>query len=153
MSKEPRRHVGKVSYKKPITKCKKPGTIALTFDDGPSNNTMGLLDILASYNARATFFIGANNMGKGEIDKNDAWIAAIKRMDADGHQVGSHTWSHPHMDNLGPEQRRVEMFKVERALVNIIGKYPTYMRSPYIQCNIKTGCMKDMSDLGYHVAN
>jgi peptidoglycan/xylan/chitin deacetylase (PgdA/CDA1 family) len=153
MSKEPRHHVGKVSYHKPITKCTKPGTVALTFDDGPSNNTMGLLDILANHKAKATFFIGGNNMGKGEVDKVGPWIAAIKRMDTDGHQVGSHTWSHPRMDNLNTQQRRTEMFKVERALVNIIGKYPTYMRSPYIQCSTKTGCMKDMSHLGYHVVN
>lgn len=124
----------------------------MTFDDGPSDNTMQLLDILATHGAKGTFFIGANINGKGEIDKTKKWVEAIKRMDAEGHQVGSHTWSHPHMDNLNSAQRKEEIYKTERALVNIIGKYPTYMRSPYIQCSKKTGCMQDMSKLGYHVA-
>ena len=121
----------------------------MTFDDGPSTNTWALLDMLAAAGARATFFIGANNGGKGEVDKNDTWVRAIRRMDADGHQVASHTWSHPHMNELTSHQRKEEMYKPERALANIIGKYPTYMRSPYVQCD--KHCMTDMNALNYHV--
>lgn len=125
----------------------------MTFDDGPSDNTQELLKLLAAAKAKATFFIGANNNHKGEIDKVDKWVSVIKRMDFDGHQVASHTWSHPHMDVIPSHERKEEMYKTERALANIIGKYPSYMRSPYIQCSTRTGCMKDMSTLGYHVVN
>jgi peptidoglycan/xylan/chitin deacetylase (PgdA/CDA1 family) len=48
--------------------CKNDKQIALTFDDGPFNFTMHLLDVLASYGAKATFFVTGNNMGKGQID-------------------------------------------------------------------------------------
>lgn len=125
----------------------------MTFDDGPSANTLELLKVLKDAGAKATFFIGANNNHKGEIDKVDRWVDSIKRMDFDGHQVASHTWSHPHMDKISSHQRKDEMYKTERALANIIGKYPSYMRSPYVQCSVKSGCMKDMSTLAYHVVS
>ena len=42
------------------------------------------------------------------------------------------------------------MFKNERTISNIIGKYPTYMRPPYSECNATSGCQDDMQRLGYH---
>ena len=44
------------------------------------------------------------------------------------------------------------MVKNERAIANIIGKYPTYMRPPYSQCSYDSGCWADMQTLGYHRA-
>lgn len=71
-----------------IEHCQNPGTIALTFDDGPYNYTSHVLDVLASYGAKATFFITGNNLGKGQIDiKDTGWPAIIRRMHAEGHQV------------------------------------------------------------------
>ena len=125
----------------------------MTFDDGPSKNTLGLLDLLRDNDAKATFFIGANNNHKGEIDITDRWVQAIKRMDFEGHQVASHGWSHPHLDATPSKQRKEEMYKTERALANILGKYPIYMRAPYIECSEETDCLKDMHDLGYHIVN
>jgi peptidoglycan/xylan/chitin deacetylase (PgdA/CDA1 family) len=130
-------------------KCKKPMTIAMTFDDGPSENTQQLLDILGHHGAKATFFISGNTNGKGPIDQLDKWVQAIRRMDAEGHQLGSHTWDHSHMDKISSNARREELLKNERALANIVGKYPTYMRSPYVECGEE--CMADMKALGYHV--
>lgn len=81
--------IGNVSYDGAgITQCKNPGTVALTFDDGPYNYTSHVLDVLASYGAKATFFITGNNLGKGQIDVEETgWPAIIRRMHADGHQV------------------------------------------------------------------
>lgn len=46
--------------------------------------------------------------------------------------------------------RKQQMAKNERAIANIIGKYPTYMRPPYSQCSPESGCQADMQSLGYH---
>jgi peptidoglycan/xylan/chitin deacetylase (PgdA/CDA1 family) len=81
--------VGNVSYDVGgFDHCKNPGTIALTFDDGPYNYTSHLLEVLAAYGAKATFFITGNNLGKGQIDiEETGWPDIIRRMHADGHQV------------------------------------------------------------------
>jgi peptidoglycan/xylan/chitin deacetylase (PgdA/CDA1 family) len=73
--------LGNVSYDSAgIDHCTTPGTIALTFDDGPYNYT--------SHGAKATFFITGNNLGKGQIDvEENGWPAVIRRMHAEGHQV------------------------------------------------------------------
>jgi hypothetical protein len=85
-----RPRLGNVTYSGPgIEHCTKPGTIALTFDDGPYNFTSHLLDVLAAYGAKATFFITGNNLGKGQIDiEETGWPNIIRRMHAEGHQVG-----------------------------------------------------------------
>lgn len=60
--------------------------IALTFDDGPSDETKKVLAILEKYNAKATFFIwGQRIKGREEI---------IKRIIKEGHEIGNHTFSH-----------------------------------------------------------
>lgn len=148
-----RQLVGKVSYEKMIDRCSTPRTIALTFDDGPSDNTGQVLDILHSYGAHATFFIAGNNNGKGPIDQTEKWVKLIRRIDAEGHQVASHGWSHPHMDKIPSWERKQDMYKNERAIANIIGRYPAYMRAPYIECSVDSGCMGDMKSLGYHVVS
>jgi peptidoglycan/xylan/chitin deacetylase (PgdA/CDA1 family) len=60
--------------------------IALTFDDGPSEETKKVLDILKRYNAKATFFIwGQRIKGREKI---------IKRILKEGHEIGNHSFSH-----------------------------------------------------------
>ncbi|KIW89695.1 uncharacterized protein Z519_09851 [Cladophialophora bantiana CBS 173.52] len=151
MSVDPRREKGQIEYGQFISNCYIPRTIALTYDDGPSENTEELLNILDEAGAKATFFIAGNSNGKGPIDTTSKWTDVIKRMVEDGHQVASHTWSHPDMDEMGSQDRRLDMAKNERALANILGKYPTYMRPPYLHCSNQSGCLSDMRDLGYHV--
>ena len=60
--------------------------IAITFDDGPSEETLSVLDILKKYDVKATFFI-VGKMIKGR----EHIIEAIKK---DGHEFGNHTFSH-----------------------------------------------------------
>ena len=85
----PRPLIGNVSYDGAgIMHCTKPGALALTFDDGPYNYTSHLLDVLAAYGAKATFFITGNNLGKGQIDiEENGWPNLLRRMHAEGHQV------------------------------------------------------------------
>jgi peptidoglycan/xylan/chitin deacetylase (PgdA/CDA1 family) len=147
---DPRPQLGEIEYGEYIMDCKVPGTVAMTFDDGPNVYTGELLDKLKVAGAKATFMISANNNGR-QIDQGDVWSELLKRMIDEGHQVASHTWSHPHMDAITSEDRKMEMAKTERAIANIIGKYPTYMRPPYSQCESKSGCQKDMKDMGYSI--
>jgi peptidoglycan/xylan/chitin deacetylase (PgdA/CDA1 family) len=106
--------------------------------------------MLKSWDAKATFFITGNNIGKGQIDNAALpWPNLIKRMYNEGHQIASHTWSHQDLSSLTQQQRLQQMHSLEMALRNILGLFPTYMRPPYSSC---TGqCQTDMADLGYHV--
>lgn len=145
-----RTQLGEVPYGVGFYKCKAPNTIALTFDDGPYFYTNDVLDLLAQYNAKATFFVTGINIGKGAIDdETTPWPAMIRRMIAEDHQIASHTWSHADLSTLDESNRRAEMVKLEMALRNLIGRFPTYMRPPYSSCN--ANCQATMNDLGYHI--
>lgn len=143
-----RTKLGSVSYGgEGIYNCVTPGTVAITYDDGPQKTyTSHILDVLATYNAKATFFVTGNNINKGEIDITQEFIDVIKRADAAGHQIASHTWTHLDLSAVSQIDRKNQMWKNEMALRNILGKIPTYMRPPYSSC---TGqCETDMADLG-----
>jgi len=133
-----------------IYTCQKPGTVAITYDDGPYIYTDRVLDQFASYGFKATFFVTGINIGKGAIDTTAQWSNVIKRMVAEGHQVASHTWSHQDLSAITDAQRYDQMVKNEMAIRNIIGKYPTYMRPPYSSCN--EACQTVMKNLGYVVS-
>ena len=57
----PRPQFGSVPYGVPITRCNTPGTVAITFDDGPYVYTSELLDLLARYGTKSTFFVNGLN--------------------------------------------------------------------------------------------
>ena len=105
-----------------ITSCTVPGTIAITFDDGPYIYTQQILDTLKSNGVTATFFVNGQNTSPSEwrcsirsrrsISADEMCIgqnwgdimsadsqASVKRAVAEGHQIGSHsTWT----PSLGP---------------------------------------------------
>ncbi|MEC5161192.1 peptidoglycan-N-acetylglucosamine deacetylase [Janthinobacterium sp. CG_23.3] len=63
------------------------GAMALTFDDGPDPlHTPALLDLLAAHGVKASFFV----IG----DKVSGQAALMRRIAAEGHAIGGHTWSH-----------------------------------------------------------
>lgn len=145
--------VGSVPYGGNGTfRCTKPGTVAITYDDGPQKKfTEHILDQFKSYNAKATFFVTGNNINKGQLDV--VYTDVIKRMSAEGHQIASHTWTHLDLSEISSEDRKNQIFMNEMAIRNILGKIPTYLRPPYSSCTEKSGCQKDMADLGYHITN
>ncbi|CAI6256713.1 unnamed protein product [Periconia digitata] len=149
----PRTQLGSIEYGgEGIYPCREPGTVAITYDDGPYIYTDGVLDLFAQYNMKATFFITGNNLGKGPIDDAATpWPAVITRMMNEGHQVASHTWSHQDLSAITHDQRVEQMVNNEMALRNILQKFPTYMRPPYSSCTAASGCEQDMKDLGYVV--
>ncbi|KAI5194639.1 glycoside hydrolase/deacetylase [Aureobasidium subglaciale] len=125
------------------SKCSKPGVFALAFDDGPGAYTQELINTLNTAGAKATFFFTGTLYG---CIYNRA--AAVKAAYNSGHQVASHTWTHPQtLDSMSVAQLTTEMQKLETAFVNIIGVKPTYMRPPYLKTggNVPTA----MRNLGY----
>ncbi|PBP19976.1 chitin deacetylase [Diplocarpon rosae] len=132
-----------------ITTCTVPGTIALTFDDGPSIYTPQLLDILARYGVKATFFIIGGG-DRGHIDDwSQPWPSILERMHSEGHQLASHTWTHADLSTLTWDGMDAEIMNNENAFMNVFGFAPTYLRPPYLSCN--DGCMQILASLGYHV--
>ncbi len=102
------------------------GTVALTFDDGPSPiYTPQVLAILKKYNVKATFFV----MGWAAKKYPDL----IRQMIADGHAVASHTWSHPMLTKISQQQLQMEIVrpKIEIEKAMGIGKPPVCVRPPF----------------------
>ncbi|KAJ5155244.1 hypothetical protein N7492_008047 [Penicillium capsulatum] len=127
-----------------INHCTIPGTIAVTFDDGPYIYTAKMLDTLTEHGVRATFFL--NGVNKGSID---AFPDLVQRALAEGHQLGSHTWNHPFLHTLDYPAIVTQMTQLEDAFSRIVGFFPTYMRTPYLMFNDVV--LTAMNDLGYHV--
>lgn len=133
--------------------CETPGTVAITYDDGPYTFTTNVLNLFKSYNFQATFFVTGINIGKGSIDdESKLWPGMLRKMITDKHQIASHTWSHQDLSTLTKEGRYEQMIRLEMALYNVIGKFPAYMRPPYSSCTPGSGCEQDMADLGYVVS-
>jgi peptidoglycan-N-acetylglucosamine deacetylase len=100
--------------------------VAMTFDDGPSaETTPRLLDILKERNIKVTFFeIGQN------AERNPA---IVKRILAEGHEIGNHSWTHPQLSKLSDERVTEEITKTQDAIKNASGSgyTPTLLRPPY----------------------
>jgi peptidoglycan/xylan/chitin deacetylase (PgdA/CDA1 family) len=98
--------------------------IAMTFDDGPSaENTPRLLDILKQRGIKATFFLIGQN---AEANPN-----IVKRILAEGHEIGNHTWTHPQLSKLPDDKVKTEIGKTQDAIKAASGYTPTILRPPY----------------------
>ena len=130
--------------------CTRPGTIALTFDDGPTEHvTHELLDLLKKENAKASFFVSGISAGKGQLDTTPARLHMVRRMFEEGHYIGSHGFSHARYNELSTLGRKNDLVRNEVMIRNLISAYPTYMRLPYGECNDQ--CFADIHGLGYHI--
>ncbi|KAF3393778.1 putative peptidoglycan-N-acetylglucosamine deacetylase [Penicillium rolfsii] len=127
-----------------INNCTIPNTIAIAFDDGPYIYTEQILDILANAGIHATFFL--NGDWKGNINNLSH---VVKRTLAEGHQIGSHSWSHLNLTTLPYAKIISEMTTLEFAFLRILGFIPTYMRAPWLHVNKLV--LDVMADLRYHV--
>ncbi len=103
--------------------------VYMTFDDGPSTYTPQYLDLLAQYNAHATFFI---------IGQQAATYADTLRAEATaGHYLASHTWDHANLTQITREQFFEEIDSTHQAIIDAAGdlftldKTVAYLRPPY----------------------
>ncbi|HEY8005042.1 MAG TPA: polysaccharide deacetylase family protein, partial [Phenylobacterium sp.] len=101
-----------------------PGWVALTFDDGPDGRwTPKILDILKAKHAPATFFVIGKNMA--------AKPGLVAREVREGHNVGSHTWTHPDISKVPAAQTAVELSATQRLFETITGRSMRLFRPPY----------------------
>lgn len=116
---------------------RKTKTLALTFDDGPKAGvTDRLLDELDKRGVKATFF-----MIGSQLEGNEA---IIKRMYADGHQLGCHTWSHVQMTLLPEQDQQEEILKWYSEISSIVGDFNYCIRPPYGAVNNKVCACLDI---------
>jgi len=102
--------------------------IALTFDDGPDPSfTPRVLDTLAKHDARGTFFLIAERAARAP--------EVVRDMVARGHEIGSHSWSHPSLWLCGPRRTAAEIDRAQDALTDLTGTAPRFFRPPWGMVN------------------
>jgi len=101
-----------------------PKKIAITFDDGPDPEwTPKILDILKEKGVKATFFlIGV---------EAERYASLTKRIYAEGHEIGNHTFTHPDISNVSKRYFEVELNLTERFFEGKLGVKPVLFRPPY----------------------
>lgn len=98
--------------------------VFLTFDDGPTSEmTSGLLDALARYDARATFFLIGAHAAEHPHLVRDLYEA--------GHRIGNHTWTHPDAWTTPHDVVRRQLSETTRHLEDVTGAPVRVMRPPY----------------------
>ena len=103
------------------------GLLALTFDDGPRRSTTtALLDGLAERGVKATFFLVGGRVANGMED-------LVERMDAEGHQIGIHTYDHVALTGLNRADFDAQVGRTRRLLTGILGHDGFALRPPYGQ--------------------
>jgi peptidoglycan-N-acetylglucosamine deacetylase len=98
--------------------------IAITFDDGPhATLTPKLLDLLAARKVKATFFVVGQCVAE--------YPEITRRIVRDGHEIASHSWSHPNLSKMSDEAVRGQLQRTSDAIKAAAGVTPTVMRPPY----------------------
>lgn len=104
--------------------------IAITFDDGPTEFTSQILDVLKQFNAKATFFcIGI------QIEKNPE---IFKRIYDEGHLIGNHSYSHSNSIGFFSVERVLnEIQQNDQLITSYLNKKPKFYRPPFGVTNPK----------------
>ena len=97
--------------------------LALTFDDGPSESTPRLLDLLDRHSARATFFMCGQNARR--------YPAIARAVVAAGHEIGNHSYSHPNLLFRSPRFIDREIRLAQETLYSLTGLAPRLFRAPF----------------------
>jgi len=117
----------------------KPRQIALTFDDGYVNVLENAVEALAQTQFKAIQFLPVNFLGKsnewdvalGEASEPIMDASQVRDWLAAGHDIGSHTLTHPFLTRLAPEQAREEIFASKKKLEDLFGRPLEHFCYPY----------------------
>lgn len=97
--------------------------VYLTFDDGPSDNTDEILDVLAEYQVKATFFV------VGKTDEHSK--AMYRRIVEEGHTLALHSYSHKYSSIYQSlDAYKKDLTKLSDLLYDVTGVRPKYVRFP-----------------------
>ncbi|GDY56756.1 hypothetical protein SVIO_073790 [Streptomyces violaceusniger] len=108
------------------------GTVALTYDGGPDPvQTPRLLDLLRRYDARATFFVSGAKAAQ--------YPDLVRRIRAEGHEIGSNTYTGADMGTASSSRSRMELSLTESALAGSVGVQPRLLRLP-LTTDVDTLC-------------
>jgi peptidoglycan/xylan/chitin deacetylase (PgdA/CDA1 family) len=125
-----------------MMKMHKP-MLALTFDDGPTEHTTRILDALEKNNAKATFFVLGSL-----VEKDKKTVERAYKM---GNEILPHTWTHPHLPELTPNDITKELTDTRNIICTITGDCKFMYRPPYGEYNdIVT---ETSAKLGYSLIN
>jgi peptidoglycan/xylan/chitin deacetylase (PgdA/CDA1 family) len=103
--------------------------VALTFDDGPDPiHTPQILDVLTREGVKATFFL----IG----ERAEAAPDIARRIAADGHDLGNHTWSHRSLWLCRPGETRRQIERGHEAITAAAGGAPRFFRPPWGMTNL-----------------
>lgn len=97
--------------------------VALTFDDGPGEDTPELLDLLKREKVQASFFLIGT-----QIEKHPD---LVRRIADEGHLIGNHTYSHPNLMLCSPQRTHQELARVQGQVEQLTGQKPTFWRPPF----------------------
>lgn len=121
--------------------------IAITFDDGPSEFTVPILEILKKHNVKATFFCIGN-----QIEKHPY---ILQKIYTEGHIIGNHTYSHTSkMGFLSSTEINKEISTNTELITNSIGKKPKLYRPPFGVTNpniAKAVKQKNVISIGWNI--
>lgn len=97
--------------------------IALTFDDGPSNTTSRILNVLEKYGAKATFCVVGNRVA--------GYRSTVKRAVGLGCEIATHTWDHKKLPGMSKAAIEKELSKSREAVKKAAGVDIRFLRPPY----------------------
>lgn len=115
---------GSQIFGKTLIAPKKPGELALTFDDGPNPAwTPQLLDVLAEHRVHGAFFM----LGKFAAVETEL----VKRVAEAGHLVGCHSWDHPNLARTAKPAIEEQLRRSKDTLEQVVGQEVRFFRPPY----------------------
>lgn len=117
----------------------------MTFDDTPSDTTLQLAKVLDDHGAKATFFVFASQIGEH--------AGALRRLLADGSELGSHSFSHPNLIEPGADVEQ-EVNRANEAIAQATGFTPCLFRAPYGKLDpalVREVVRLDMTMIGWDV--
>src|SRR5690606_1350597 len=126
-----------------VTQPNYAGKVYLTFDDGPSKLTEGVLDVLAKYDIKATFFV----LG----EKVEQYPKLAQRIVEEGHSIGNHSYNHRYDELYKSSQGFVDqVLKTTKAIYKTTGIVTPLFRAPGgSYSNLDSSFMKALQDAGY----
>jgi len=101
------------------------GVVALSFDDGPSDHTMELLDILKNKGVKVTFHLTTQYLTDPNVQ------STIQRIASDGHLVGLRTEPSWDLLSMSDEQIKASIARQANVMAEFLGYYPKFVRLPY----------------------